>query len=426
MKHFWLVWLFCINQVSAQTMGDQIFMNSIKTPMLYIQGNQTSYPIISLGSTGLMQLDFDDLDASVKNFSYTYQLCNADWSEVNLNVFDYMSGFTQQRLTQYRRSAVSTTQYVHYQAQLPTKECMPKLSGNYLLKVFLNGDPSKLAFTKRFLIVNSRVNIGAQIMQPFNTELLRTHQKVQFSVDKTQLNVTDPRQQLKVVVMQNFRWEGAVTDIYPTFIRGNVLEFNGEIDCLFPAGRDYRWIDLRSFRFKSDRMMKNDLTTKPFSIEVIPDGSRVNQRYIFFRDLNGFFEISGSDVDNAWWQGDYAEVKFSYIPAGNIPFPDRDVFIVGKFAENAPLDSSKLQYNAEAGVYEKKLWLKQGYYTYNYATKEIKKKKAALEFNQTEGNYWETENDYTVLVYYRSFSGRHDELVGYTTVNSRTGSNFLR
>jgi hypothetical protein len=69
--------------------------------------------------------------------------------------------------------------------------------------------------------------------------------------------------------------------------------------------------------------------------------------------------------------------------------------------------------------------LKQGYYSYTYATKDKKSKKMVADASLTDGNFWETENDYTIFVYYHSLSGRHDELVGVTTINSRTGRNGL-
>ena len=127
---------------------------------------------------------------------------------------------------------------------------MPTKSGNYLLKVFLDGDTNKLAFTRRVLVIDKKADIAAQILQPFNTQLFRTHQKVQFSVNKSQLNVVNPQQQIKVVILQNNRWDNAAKSLQPTFIRGNSIEFNTENDAVFPAGKEFRWADLRSFRFK--------------------------------------------------------------------------------------------------------------------------------------------------------------------------------
>jgi len=83
-------------------------------------------------------------------------------------------------------------------------------------------------------------------------------------------------------------------------------------------------------------------------------------------------------------------------------------------------DSTKLQYNAEKGVYEKTLFLKQGFYSYTYVTKDRKVKNAKATSTDIDGDFWQTENSYTVLVYYKALSGRHDELVGALTINSRT------
>lgn len=407
-------------RLSAQREPDVNYMPNIGAVKLYLQNNQASLPILALGSGDIMELHFDDLDGYVKNYFYTFELCNADWSPVNLSPFDYIKGFTQNRLSQYRVSSIATTTYVHYQALLPDRNSIPSRSGNYMLKVFLNGDTSQLAFTKRFYVVESKVSVGAQIQQPFNTELFRTHQKLQFTINTAQLNLVSPQQQVKVVALQNYRWDNAVTGAMPAFIRGNNLEYNGEQDFTFPAGKEYRWADLRSFRFQSERVQAIDQTARPFEVSLRPDGVRIQARYIWYKDLNGWFEIAASESINPFWQGDYANVHFTFVPDNNQPYPDRDVYIEGELTGNRLTQEGKMTYNAEKGVYEKTLLLKQGYYSYTYITKEFKSRNKP-DVSQTDGNYWETENDYTIFVYYRSLSGRHDELVAVNTINSRQG-----
>jgi hypothetical protein len=412
---FLFILFFCLQSFSQ----DGIKMPNIHGVKLYVQGNQLSYPIIGLNSNDMLELHFDDLDGYVKTYYSTFELRNADWSPVNLSTFDYLRGYSQVRLTQYRASSVALTKYIHYQAILPDRNCIPTKSGNYLLKVFLDGDTSKLAFACKVLIVDKQVEIGAQIQQPFNSELNRTHQKVQFVVhNKRLLNFQNPAQQLKVVLLQNFRWDNAKRNIQPTFIRSNSLEFNAENDAVFPAGKEYRWADLRSFRFQSERVFSAEISKTGNQVILQPDGERGQLRYLRFTDYNGFFYIESADASNPWWQGDYANVHFTFVPNGNQPYPDKEVYLVGELTRYNMDNGSAMTYNAEKGVYEKTLFLKQGYYTYTYVTKDVKNRKAEALTEQTDGNYWETENDYTVLVYYRSFSGRHDELIGLTTVNS--------
>ncbi|NCI46124.1 type IX secretion system plug protein [Sediminibacterium soli] len=402
----------------AQRLPDQVYMAGIRTPKLFQQNNQQSLPVWVLNSAEQLELHFDDLTGYPRNFYYTLQLCNADWAPADVNIFDQIKGFLQNRLSQYRVSSIAATKYVHYQALLPERNCMPAKAGNYLLKVFLDNDTAKLAFTKRLLVLDQQVLIGASVQQPFNNEYLRTHQKVQFSVNTQKLNILSP-QQVKAVVVQNNKWNEAVKDIQPAFIRGNVYDYNGERDCIFFAGKEYRWVDLRSFRFLTDRMESVDRRSAPNDIMVKQDMERNDLRYMYFSDRNGYDEISTTESVNPWWQGDYANVQFSFVPRANRPYAGKDVYLVGELTGNRAGDTSRMVYDTSAGMYRKSLMLKQGYYSYYYATKDARNQYARLDPSVTEGNYWETENEYTILFYNRPFSARHDELVGMVTVNSR-------
>lgn len=412
---------FLAIQLSLLAFGqnaDVTYMKNIQGIKVFMYGNQLGYPIIQLNSSDLLELHFDDLDGRVKNYYYTFQLCNADWVPVDLSTFDYLRGFSQVRLNQYRVASISQTKYVHYQAVLPDRNCTPSKSGNYLLKIFLDGDTGKLAFTRRILVYEKLADVGVAVTQPFNSDLFKTHQKIQFQVNKAQLNVVNPVQQIKAVVLQNYRWDNAKKNLAPTFIRNNMLEFNVEDQLVFPAGKEFRWADLRSFRLQSDRVAHADYSPGNIQIYMQPDGERTQNRYLKFTDYNGFFFIESREVNNPWWQSDYANVHFTFVPRSNQPYPDKDVFIVGEMNKYNMDNSSAMIYNAEKGVYERTLYLKQGYYSYTYVTRDNKNKSNAALTEQTDGDYWETENDYTVLIYYRSLSGRHDELVGVSTINS--------
>ncbi len=402
----------------SQVNADVIYMPNIKGVKLFQVNNQTSYAITNVNSAETLELHFDDLDARVKSFYYTFELCNSDWRPANLSTFDYLKGFSQVRMNQYRVSSLAFTRYIHYQAILPDRNSIPTKSGNYLLKVFLDGDVNKLAFTRRILVVDQKADIAAQVLQPFNSQLFRTHQKVQFSVSKAQLNSLNPNQEIKVVILQNNRWDNAVLNLRPTFIRQNMLEFNAENDAVFPAGKEFRWADLRSFRLKGERVAKLVTHDRSLDIFLQPDPERSQQRYVNFRDYNGYYIVENTDNGNPWWQGDYASVHFTFVPTDNTPYPNKNVYLVGELNSFNTDDTSAMKYNAELGYYEKTLMLKQGFYSYTYVTRDIRNRNAIAMTEQTDGNFNETENDYTILVYYRPLAGRHDELIGITTVNS--------
>lgn len=419
-----IIFLFFILFASpaAAQLPDHVYQPAIRAIKLHKTGDIYSYPAISLNSGDQLELHFDDLDGDVKNYYYTYQLCNADWTPANLQSFDYIRGFQTNRITTYRYSSISFTRYTHYQATLPDRSSTPTRSGNYLLKVFLNDDTSKLAFTKRFLVVDNKTTVSAQVLQPFNMQFFKTHQRLQVAVNTAtaRINAFSP-QDLKVVILQNNIWASATLIDRPTIFRGNYYEYSDEETTTFPAGKEWRWVDLRSVRLMSDRMQRIVDTADRIDIYMKPDGERAQQIYVYYRDLNGIYTVENMDSNNPYWQSDYAWVHFTFVPPGNRAYEGKSVYIFGELTQYNPDDSSRMTFNNEKGVYEKTLFLKQGYYNYSYITMTDQRQEG-ISFENTEGNYWGTENTYMVLVYYRPFGARADELIGF----ARTGSLFQR
>lgn len=396
---------------------DQIFNSNIKTVKLYRAGDQTSFPIVSLGSTDGLELHFDDLDNHVKNYYYTFQLCNVDWSPSMLHPFEYIKGFQNVRITTYRNSSLSTTRYIHYQANIPDRNCYPNHSGNYLLKVFLDNDTSKLVFTKRMIVADNKATVGTQILQPFNTNLFRTAQKLNVVVQTdNRIQVLSPND-IKVVILQNNNWQTSVFIDRPTIYRGNYYEYSDESQTALPAGKEFRWVDLRSLRLKSDRMQDINNHGDTVQVAMRPDPERSSQVYVYYRDLNGSYTIETMESINPFWQGDYAMVHFTYVPPANRSFQGNDLYLFGEFTNYASDTTGKMNFNKETGAYEKTLFLKQGYYNYLYVLKALNGK-GYPDFSSTEGNYYATENAYTVLVYYRPFGARADEVIAYASLNS--------
>jgi hypothetical protein len=413
---FFLMTLLLIKNAVAQN-GDITYHSNIRSAKLYKSGDQTSFPALLLNRDETLELHFDDLDANVKTYYYSFQLCNADWTPSMLRTFEYTKGFQNVRITNYRNSSLVFTRYTHYQATVPDRNSFPTRSGNYLLKVFLNGDTSQLAFTKRFVVVDMKSAIAAQILQPFNARLYNSAQKLQIGVQTdTKVQLFSPTD-LKVVALQNNNWLTSVIMNRPTITRGNYYEYSDEDQTSFPAIKEFRWVDLRSFRLKGDRIQRLDAKRNSTDIVVAPDAARNSQAYVYYRDLNGSYTIESIDNPNPFWQGDYATVHFSYFPPGNKALEGQDLYLFGEFTNYAADTSGRMTFNADRGAYEKTLFLKQGYYNYTYATLPIGKK-GYPDFTQSEGNYWATENAYVILVYYRPFGARADELIGFTALNS--------
>ena len=414
-----LFMLFLVGLTLAQRLPDQVYLSNIKTVKLNRFGDPLSYPVLALNSSDLLELNYDDLDGGVKNYYYTLTLCNADWTPAQLSYFDYVKGYSQVRINTYRNSSISLTRYTHYQATLPDRNCQPIKSGNYLLKVFLNGDTSQLAFTKRFLVVDNKLSMAIQVTQPFNQEYFQTHHRFQVQVDTRNFDVRYPQQQIRIEILQNYRWDNKLTLTMPTFTRQELLQYSNENEMLMPAGKEYRWLNLRSFRLLGDRISKQQNTDSSFSLFVKEDQSRLPKQYFFYKDNNGLFINETIETINPFWNADYAKVHFSYRPTNSLPREAGDLVVFGELTNYGKDPEATLIYNPQKGVYETDLFLKQGYYDYQYALKEIKSGSIRFNSSSTEQDAWETENVYLVLVYFRPLGGRYDELVSVRQVSSQ-------
>jgi hypothetical protein len=403
----------------AQREPDMIYMPSIHTVKFNPFGNQLAYPIIALNSNDKLELNFDDLDADVKAYYYTFELCNADWTPVQMSFFDYVKGFTRVRITTYRNSSLALKRYTHYQAVMPDRNCYPTKSGNYLLKVFINGDTSQLAFSRRFLVVDNRISIGAQVTQPYNQQYFVTHHRLQVQLNTKGFDVRYPQQQLKVDILQNYRWDNRLQLNTPSFVRLEQLEYNNENEMVMPAAKEWRWVNLRSFRLLGDRVSGQKNTDSSFAVFVQEEKPRQGQQYFYFNDQNGLFNIETIENINPYWNADYAQVHFQFQPVGGVPYRGKDLYLIGEITNYGKADSAKLRFNPAIKAYETTLFLKQGYYDYLYATRNSNDQSGPFSTDLTENNSWETENNYLVLVYYRELGGRYDQLIGITRLNSQ-------
>lgn len=412
-----LFFIACLVFAAGGFAQDFVFHSNIKSVKLYRVGDQLSFPIIGVGSTGGLDLHFDDLDNRVRNYYYSFQLCNADWTPSMLHPFEYIKGFQNVRITTYRNSSLSTTRYIHYQATVPDRNCYPTRSGNYLLRVYLDNDTSKMVFVKRMVVADNKATVGTQVLQPFNSGMFRTGQKLNIVLQTdSRIQVLSPND-IKVVVLQNNNWQTSVFMDRPTIYRGNYYEYNDDALTALPALKEFRWIDLRSLRLKSDRMEEINNRGDTVRVRVRTDPDRTSQVYVYYRDINGSYTIETMESINPFWQGDYAKVHFSYIPPGNRPFQGNDLYLFGEFTNYGSDTTGKMIFNKETGAYEKTMFLKQGFYNYLYALRPANGK-GYPDFSTTEGSYYATENAYTILVYYRPFGARADEVIAFTSLNS--------
>jgi hypothetical protein len=224
-----------------------------------------------------------------------------------------------------------------------------------------------------------------------------------------------------VDILQNYRWDNVIRNIKPNFYVNNSLEYNNDNDVVFEGGSEWRVVDLQSFRFQSDRVLTANYSKTGTDILLRPDGDRSALAYAYYGDLDGAFAIQTTESINVSYQGDYASVLFGFAPKDKNAFPDKDVYLLSRFTGGGLTDSTKMVFNPDNGRYERRFFLKMGYYSYSYVTVDKSDPDRKPSFAFTEGNHLETENEYMILVYYRGSSGKGDELVGVARFNSKTG-----
>lgn len=420
-----IISLFTIHIMYAQDEGlryeNFIYKSNIQTVQFHIDGLLTSYPILDLGASTPLLLSFDDLDGDSKNYTYSVEQCNMYWEPSNLAQMEYIDGFTEERIEDYEFSFNTLQPYTHYRLAFPNNRMRFTKSGNYLLKVYDNENGKSLAITRRFVVVEPLVGIAPRMVRPNVAGKMQTHQEIDFVVNHEKLKINRPMQEIRAAVLQNGRWDNAITDLPPFLYRPNELIYDYQDKIVFPAGKEFRPLDIRSMRYRAQGIASIQQTDDNYEITLQKDLKRVNDAYFQRVDIDGNFVIENNDRSNLDpdLTCNYAEVLFPL--SSPQPFYDYDVYIVGALSDWQLKPEFKMVYNNAVNAYVAKVQLKQGYYDYMYGLVPVKNKAKTTpvpDFSEIEGNWYETENQYTILIYYRPFGERYDRVIGAATFNS--------
>jgi hypothetical protein len=422
--------LLLANLISIRTLAqdvnthhyqDQIFAENIKTVQLHVKGWEMSYPVVELGSREELVFSFDDIDGDVKNYQYTIIHCNADWTPSTLFPSDYLDGFYENPLDNYRLSFNTFLSYTHYSLTIPGFDLVLKLPGNYVLKVYEGFNQENVAVTRRFMISESRVSIHARVHQPRLTRYHRTSQQVSINILHPELQVYDPHSEFFVTVMQNNRHDKSIADIKPMHIRSSEVSYEDDERLVFDGNNEFRNFDTRSLRYQTEFIRNIDFSGGLYHVELHPSPSRGYARYFSHNDINGRFLIRNEEGRDPAIDADYLMVYFT-LPWKD-PFDNGNVYIMGALTDWQFYNWNMMYYNHENQSYELTMLLKQGYYNYSFVFLEDGAPMADATI--FEGNFYETENDYLVMVYHRAPGSRFDRLVGTRQINSR-GTGGLR
>jgi len=394
---------------------DYVYKPNIKTVLFYREGFVLTSPIINLNTDEKLVLKFDDLEGNSKRMRYTFIHCDAYWKPSDLQPNEYLTGFYEDDITDYKYSFNTLQKYTHYTLTIPSENMKPVLSGNYLLKVYMEDEPTNVVLTRRFMIVDPRVTVTAIVNQPTVVEYRNYKQEVDFSIDKTGYTVNNPYQDLKVIIQQNGRWDNAIRNLKPLYIKGDILDYNYEEENVFSGGNVFRYFDIKSMNAYTefiDHQVKDSIGYEVFLKEEQRKTFRV---FVSQKDLKGRQFIKSDDnVNDSDIESEYVYVHFFL--KYEAPFQDGGVYILGGLTDWNYSKEAKMEYNYEWKGYTATLYLKQGYYNYQYIF--LENGKQVGDETQIEGSHYETDNEYTIYVYHREQGENYDVLIGLKQFNT--------
>jgi hypothetical protein len=408
------VCLFILSRMYAQPVyRTAVFTNQVKSLQVKVADELISEPFIELNGEKALEVSFDALNHSQGRYAYSIIHCDADWKKSSLLPVEYMDGFQGTAIDDFAQAFNTTTHYTNFRLFLPNDHIRFKVSGNYALLVYEEDQSDKIVFSARFAVYESLTGIAAQVSSNTDIGLNKLHQQVGFQINTKTLSIMYPQTDLKIHVYQNNRPDNVATNLQPSSIANNRLTYEHIPGLIFEAGNEYRRIEFLTHRYNGINIERIQYFNPYYHADVMPEQSRANQTYLYDQDQNGRFFIRCSSCQEPDTEADYYIVHFAYaskrLPGGNL-------YLHGDLFQNRLDADSRMEYNAETGRYEKAVLLKQGYYNYEYIFLPDGESKGQLL--QTEGCFYQTENEYTIVVYYRPMGARYDRMIGKATIRN--------
>lgn len=401
----------CIG-MAASAQRDVVLSSNIASLQVTAGNNWLSMPIINLNDGNPINICFDDLTHDYHRYAYKLQHCEADWSpSEGIIDTDYCDGFVDgDVIDSYAKSVNTNTIYTHYELSIPNERCRLKMSGNYRLAIYDDNDKDTILYA-HFMVVDPAVKITVEVSSNTDIDANATHQQVSGSVDFSGLRISNPAKEITTIVIQNGVWSTARYNTKPQAMLTNKMIFSHNRELIFDGGNEYRKFEILDVERPSMGVESTYWDGANYCADLWIDEPRRN--YLYDEDANGHFYIRNRDNVENDIASDYVNVKFTL----STPRQTTPVYINGIWTNIMGEHGIKMEYNNEAKQYEACAILKQGYYSYRYVTTSLDEARTIPL--PCEGNFHQTENEYQILVYFRQFGQRTDQLVGYKNIKTR-------
>ena len=375
----------------------------IKTIIFRGDTPESELPILRLGE--YLVLEFDALNGDEEDYYYKINHFNFDWTPSILVPSQYLDGFDNQRIRNYENSYNTYQIYSHYKLTIPNAQTKRlKVSGNYLIRVFNSDDA--LVFSRKFMIYEDQTNVGVAIKRSRDIQFIEEKQRVEIIIAPKNIQLNNPKQRVKTLIIQNNNLNTAISNLKPQYTIGNKLIYKYDTESSFWGGNEYLYFENKDIRVANTAIRAIDLK-ELYHNYLFTNTERATKPYTYNPDINGNYLITSLDADDPNIEADYVWMHFYLLP--NEFLTNKSIHIYGNFNNYAIDKSTKLVYDEYNNIYTKTLLLKQGFYSYKYVVVE-----GNNNFNEgaISGNFYQTENNYKVIVYYRDLGGRYDKIIG--------------
>lgn len=406
-----LTLLFLSYSTFTMAQRHEILSEDIASLQVVAGDNWLTPPITMLHDGNPIIVSFDDLTHEYHRYAYRIEHCEADWTvSTELFTSDYCNGFNEGNIIDDVEESINTnTLYTHYRLQIPNENCSIKMSGNYRLTVY-DENTSKDILTACFMVADPKVSIKLGVSSNTDIDTNKSHQQVNMDVNFGSIKVNRFEDEIKTVIMQNGRWDNAVINPKPQYVTADGTAWNHNKELIFNAGNEYRKFETLDVTHTTMGLESVGWDGHDYHANIWTDEPRRN--YVYDEDANGAFYIRNSDNTENDITTEYVIVNFK-LKTDEIK---NNIYINGNWTNDRFLDKYKMTYDSKEGLYTAAIRLKQGYYSYQYLTIDNNGKAYPLE---SEGNFFQTENTYQALIYYKETGQRTYQLVGYQQVNMK-------
>ncbi|MBR5276895.1 MAG: DUF5103 domain-containing protein [Bacteroidaceae bacterium] len=398
-----IIFFICTTAINAQFARSM--SGNIASLQMVLNNDWSKPAILTLGSDDELCLSFDELSHKYKRFTYRIIHCNSDWSTSELHQVDYIEGFNDRPIENWENSVNTTQLYTNYSFSIPNEDVRLKASGNYKIEIYDDEDDEEPVAVFAFAVLEPKLHVSAKISGNTDIDTNETHQQLSFDVGIAGYNILTPAVDIKPVVYQNRRPDNCVSGITPTYITGTSLQYIYNEKLIFKAGNEYRRFELTDPYAPGQNVDRVEYAEPYYHAELYDD--KVKYTYTNTRDENGRYFVNTLQGFGDPMAADYAAVHFTL----NAPYDGTgDYYLCGDFNGNFFGAANRMHYDEKSGAYRSVQLLKMGLYNYHYLW--VPRGSHVGTTARAEGDFYNTENEYLILIYHRDFGGRHDKLVG--------------